>query len=115
MTAGERRLVSLAAALIGDSAVAWHEIASARKWSVLVVEQKQTPAGLIELGELFRVHRGQVTGANDVWIDNDAACDLPKRCKPFAVTSARELFCRWCRAELDQRFASRHRLAGRPR
>jgi adenine-specific DNA-methyltransferase len=73
-------------------AVAWHEIASARKWSVFVREQKQAPAGLIELGELFRVHRGQVTGSNDIWIDNDAARDLPKRCKPFAVTSARELF-----------------------
>jgi adenine-specific DNA-methyltransferase len=80
------------APLSGGRAVAWREIASARKWSVLVREQKQTPAGLIELGELFRVHRGQVTGGNDVWIDNEAAGDLPKRCKPFAVTSARELF-----------------------
>jgi adenine-specific DNA-methyltransferase len=73
-------------------AVAWHEIAGARRWSVFVREDKQAPAGLIELGELFRVHRGQVTGANDIWIDNDAARDLPKRCKPFAVTSARQLF-----------------------
>jgi adenine-specific DNA-methyltransferase len=73
-------------------AVAWHEIASARKWSVFVREQKQPPAGFIELGELFRVHRGQVTGGNDVWIDSEAARDLPKRCKPFTVTSARELF-----------------------
>jgi hypothetical protein len=68
-----------------------HEIATARKWSVFVSEQKQAPAGFIELGELFRVHRGQVTGRNDVWIDNDAARDLPKRYKPFTVTSAREL------------------------
>jgi adenine-specific DNA-methyltransferase len=73
-------------------AVAWHAIAGARKWSGFVGEPKQAAAGLIELGELFRVHRGQVTGSNDIWIDNDAACDLPKRCKPFAVTSARELF-----------------------
>jgi hypothetical protein len=73
-------------------AVARHEIASARKWSVLVREQKQAPAGFIQLGELFRVHRGQVTGGNDVWIDNDAARDVPKRFKPFTVTSARELF-----------------------
>jgi adenine-specific DNA-methyltransferase len=72
-------------------AVAWHEMASARKWSVLVREQKQAPAGFIELGELFRVHRGQVTGGNDVWIDNDAAHDVPKQYKPFTVTSAREL------------------------
>jgi adenine-specific DNA-methyltransferase len=73
-------------------AVPWDEIASARKWSVFVREQKQVPAGFIELGELFRVHRGQVTGGNDIWIDNEAGRDLPKRYKPFTVTSARELF-----------------------
>jgi adenine-specific DNA-methyltransferase len=72
-------------------AVARQEIAGARKWSVLVREQQQAPAGFIELGELFRVHRGQVTGGNDVWIDNEAARDVPKRYKPFTVTSAREL------------------------
>jgi len=72
-------------------AVAWPEIASARKWSVFVHEQKQKPTGFIELGEIFRVHRGQVTGGNDIWIDNDAARDLPKRYKPVTVTRAREL------------------------
>ncbi len=75
----------------GGRAVPWREISSARKWSVFVREPEQAPAGFIELGELFRVHRGQVTGANDVWIDNDAACDVPKQLKPFTVTSAREL------------------------
>jgi hypothetical protein len=73
-------------------AVALSEMAGARKWSIFVREQKQAPAGYIELGELFRVHRGQVTGANDVWIDSEAAQELPKRYKPLAVTRARELF-----------------------
>jgi predicted RNA methylase len=72
-------------------AIPANQIARARKWSMFVREQKPAPAGFIELGELFRVHRGQVTGSNDVWIDNEAACDLPKRYKPFAVTSARQL------------------------
>jgi len=72
-------------------AVSRHEIASARKWSVLVREQKPPPAGFVELGELFRVHRGQVTGNNAVWIDSDAGRDLPQHYKPFAVTRAREL------------------------
>jgi hypothetical protein len=72
--------------------IAWHEIAGARKWSVLIREQKPAPTGFIELGELFRVHRGQVTGANAVWIDNDAARNVPKQYKPLTVTSARELF-----------------------
>jgi adenine-specific DNA-methyltransferase len=80
------------APLGGGRAVAWHEIASARKWSMFVSEQKQAPAGFIELGELFRVHRGQVTGGNDIWIDNEASRDLPRRYRPFTVTSARELF-----------------------
>jgi hypothetical protein len=80
------------APLCRGRAVAWHEIVSARKWSVFVHEQKQAPAGFIELGELFRVHRGQVTGGNDVWIDNDAAHEVPEHFKPFAVTAARELF-----------------------
>jgi len=68
-----------------------HEVAAARKWSVLVCEQRPADAGFIRLGELFRVHRGQVTGSNEIWIDNGAAHDLPKRFKPFTVTSAREL------------------------
>ena len=53
-------------------AVAWRKIASAPKWSPFVREEKKAPAGFIELGELFRVHRGQVTGANDVWIGTRA-------------------------------------------
>jgi len=72
-------------------AVSRDEIAAATKWSVFVREQKQAPAGFIEIGELFRVHRGQVTGSNDVWIENDAARDVPKKFKPFTVTRAREL------------------------
>lgn len=72
--------------------VAADELAGARKWSCFLREQRRAPAGFIELGELFRVHRGQVTGANAVWIDNAAARNLPKRCKPFTVTRARELF-----------------------
>lgn len=72
-------------------AVPSNQIAGAPKWSMFVREQKSAPAGFIELGELFRVHRGQVTGSNDVWIDSEAARDVPKRYKPFTVTSARQL------------------------
>jgi adenine-specific DNA-methyltransferase len=73
-------------------AVALREMANARKWSIFVREPKQAPAGFVELGEWFRVHRGQVTGSNDVWIDSEMARDLPKRYKPFTITCARELF-----------------------
>ena len=73
-------------------AIATDEIAAAPKWSVFLHGQERPPAGFIELGELFRVHRGQVTGGNRVWIDNEAARDLPNRFKPFTITSARQLF-----------------------
>ena len=47
--------------------------------------------GHVELGELCRVHRGQVTGANAVWITAGPHPLVPARfCVP-AVTRAREL------------------------
>jgi SAM-dependent methyltransferase len=73
-------------------AVSREQIAKAHKWSVFVREHKPLPAGFIQLGELFRVHRGQVTGGNNIWIDNEAARELPKRYKPYTITKARELF-----------------------
>ena len=33
----------------------------------------------MELGELFRVHRGQVTGANAVWIAGPQSRELPEK------------------------------------
>jgi adenine-specific DNA-methyltransferase len=49
------------------------------------------PEGHVELGELCRVHRGQVTGANAVWITAGPHPLVPARfCVP-AVTRAREL------------------------
>jgi len=46
----------------------------------------------VELGELCRVHRGQVTGSNRVWIAGDHSPDLPESVLFPAVTHARELF-----------------------
>jgi hypothetical protein len=45
----------------------------------------------IELGELFRVHRGQVTGCNAAWIAGPDTPPLPARYLFPAVTKAREL------------------------
>ena len=50
------------------------------------------PAGHVELGELCRVHRGQVTGANQVWITAGNPAGLPGRFLFPAVTRASELF-----------------------
>lgn len=79
------------APLGGGRAVDFRDAAGAPKWSVFLRENSEKRAGFIELGELFRVHRGQVTGGNSIWIDSSASLDLPVRYKPFAVTKAREL------------------------
>jgi SAM-dependent methyltransferase len=74
-------------------AVPWPDVAAAPKWSMFARERSAAavPAGFIELGELFRVHRGQVTGNNAVWIEGTAAHDIPARFKAAAITRAREL------------------------
>jgi hypothetical protein len=71
--------------------VAWSEMAAQRKWTIFTRTATQRPADHIELGELFRVHRGQVTGNNDVWIAGANAAGLPERFLHPAVTRAREL------------------------
>jgi hypothetical protein len=49
------------------------------------------PEGYVELGELCRVHRGQVTGANAVWVTAGPHPLVPARFLVPAVTRAREL------------------------
>ncbi len=49
------------------------------------------PEGYVELGELCRVHRGQVTGANAVWVTAGPHPLIPDRFLVPAVTRAREL------------------------
>ncbi len=49
------------------------------------------PDGHVELGELCRVHRGQVTGANAVWVTGGPHPLIPARFLVPAVTRAREL------------------------
>jgi hypothetical protein len=53
------------------------------------------PAGWVELGEICAVHRGQVTGANAVWVAAPGWPRLPERFGFPAVTRARELFDAW--------------------
>jgi hypothetical protein len=49
------------------------------------------PEGHVELGELCRVHRGQVTGANAVWVTAGPHPLIPDQFLVPAVTRAREL------------------------
>ena len=62
------------------------------RWSRLTQPARRAPTGYVELGEICRVHRGQVTGANRIWIAGQHSVDLPASVLFRSVTKARELF-----------------------
>jgi hypothetical protein len=82
--------------LAGGTPVPVTVLRSASRWRPLAMRPsgplRRRPEGLVELGELCRVHRGQVTGANRVWITNAEDSGLPARFLLPAVTRASELF-----------------------
>ena len=79
-------------ALAGGVPVARSRLERAVRWSPLLRSRRDAPLGFVELGELCRVHRGQVTGCNRVWIaDARAQCLPPSLLRP-TVTRAKELF-----------------------
>jgi adenine-specific DNA-methyltransferase len=79
--------------LTGNGRVIRRErIESERRWSHLTRPTRTGPTGYIELGELCRVHRGQVTGANRVWIEGQYSIGLPESVLFPTVTKAKELF-----------------------
>src|SRR3546814_7662517 len=64
---------------------------AAKRWSIIIRPGQAIPTGHIELGELCRVHRGQVTGDNSIWIAGDHAKELPASVLTPTVTKARDL------------------------
>ena len=93
-----RRVASLQnlSPLRGGQSVPRSSLAAAARWTPLSRARPKTRSarsqGMIELGELCRVHRGQVTGANAVWIAGAHSKELPRALLFPAVTRARELF-----------------------
>jgi len=79
-------------ALEGGRLVSRARLAEAQRWTPFIRVTPKLPEGWIELGELCRVHRGAVTGANAVWVTRPGATDLPETVLYPAVTRARELF-----------------------
>jgi hypothetical protein len=71
--------------------VARAELLASPKWSIVLRPAQSGQEGEIELGDLFCVHRGQVTGANDIWIAGEQAQRLPEQVLVPAVTKAKEL------------------------
>lgn len=78
--------------LTGGRLVRRERLESAHRWTPLTRVQRRTPEGYVELGELCRVHRGQVTGANNVWIASEHSAGLPPSILYASITRARELF-----------------------
>ena len=93
-----RRVARLAdlGELAGGTAVGAGALRAASRWTPLMAgaaaRRVPLPAGHVELGELCRVHRGQVTGANKVWVTAGNPAGLPGRLLFPAVTRASELF-----------------------
>ncbi len=77
--------------LTGGRAVPRARLAQAARWGPLTRNTPKLPAGFVELGELCRVHRGAVTGANHVWITQPGRTGLPGHVLFPSVTRAREL------------------------
>jgi hypothetical protein len=67
-------------------------LAAEARWSCLTRAAEKPPEGYVELGELCRVHRGQVTGANDLWIAGPHSVELPESVLYRTVTRAKEVF-----------------------
>lgn len=80
-----RELVDLS----GGRSVRRERLELENRWSRLTHAGRPCPEGFVELGELCRVHRGCVTGANAVWIADSAS--VPERFKYPSITKAREI------------------------
>ena len=97
---GMRLKLANDAGLGGGKLVSRAALTEAYRWSPLLRHKTelQRPGNgrprnsMVELGEICRVHRGQVTGANAVWIRDRAENGVPDRFRFPAVTRARELF-----------------------
>lgn len=89
------RMVDSAASLASlgtGRAVSRDQLQRADRWSPLIRAAPVVPEGHIELGEICRVHRGQVTGSNATWVvPVDDRPPVPARYLLPAVTRAREL------------------------
>lgn len=78
--------------LAAGKSIAWSKVAATERWSDLLRPVRSHATGTVELGELFRVHRGQVTGCNAVWVAGSETHHLPKRFLFPAITRAADLF-----------------------
>lgn len=68
------------------------ELLQARTWSGFARPmRREITEGSTPLSDYFNVHRGQVTGANHIWIASEFSPPLPTSCLLPAVTHAKEI------------------------
>ena len=67
------------------------ELHAEGRWTPLCQQDLAIPTSGIDLGELFKVTRGQVTGLNEAWVLPMASDALPPGLTMAAVTRAREI------------------------
>lgn len=79
-------------ALNGGRKFGREQLGNTSRWSPLLNGAPRAREGHVELGELCRVHRGAVTGANAVWITEADDPALPSSVLFPSITRARELF-----------------------
>jgi hypothetical protein len=77
--------------LQGGINISFSRAESEDKWSRLIRQNDSEENSCIQLGELFEVHRGQVTGMNKVWIAAEQGEGLPASLLVPTVTRAKEL------------------------
>ncbi len=86
-----KRLTDLGSLSAGHS-VSRDKLAVEPRWTYFTKRRRTVPEDYVELGELCRVHRGQVTGANRVWVEGIHSQGLPDDVLYPTVTKAKELF-----------------------
>lgn len=77
--------------LSAGAAIPWDVVSKSKRWSTIIRPGAAVPPGYIELGELCRVHRGQVTGSNSIWIAGPNGTELPAAVLKPTVTKAKDL------------------------
>lgn len=78
--------------LTGGDPIAVAAAKAEPKWSFLVKGGRaEKPQGFTELGEMFKVSRGQVTGLNRVWVESAETPSLPDRFLVPAITESGDI------------------------
>ncbi|MEX2277786.1 MAG: N-6 DNA methylase [Cucumibacter sp.] len=78
--------------LSGGRRVSRERLIAEPRWSHFTHKPREIQSGYVELGELCRVHRGQVTGSNRVWIAGKHSEGLTEDVLFPTITKAKELF-----------------------